>query len=568
MRKLAIIAMAATCVSISCATTDHSSTLDPIPSAAPQTPGASGNGDGNGNANGGGGGSPSGGASRDGGAGADSGADGAGGSGGGNGGSTPPPGGSPPQGTIDVTLTADTGPANDAVVSLGVPFSQGTLKDEKTLALKDAGGKAVPMYASVLARWPADGSIRSVLVAFKATVAPNASQIWKLDYGGSPTSMGPKLDPNPDGPVAATLSADWYAASHVSGYVLPAAKNKRFAKYDQQLEAGFGKITWASWGVSCGSTTNHRTYYDGPHSRYQRFVRNGTPKTYRDARSEARWYRDNEVVWVQDRTMAIQACQASGWNPQIPLDQKTLRMMAAQGNLDDYLLTGDPAAKEVVLAFGEAYLQNIPALSAGTYPEIQATERNLGWPLMGLDSYFALDQSAKVKNALVGLVDRVVSWQNKGTSGALEHDVARADSSECENGPNGASPFMTSLVVDGLMDYWLLTQDTTKVEPVVRKMAEWYQTKAITSDKLAFRYLWNCLTDPYDDSGVADLNVLINHVFGATYLLTKDTKWLTFGDSMADSGIDAMVANRPKQWDQAARSFGKYLGYRALGAAP
>lgn len=564
MRKLAIVAMAATCVSISCATTDDTSTLDPIPSVGAQTPGANGS-EGTSGKGASGGGSSGGGASSDGGAGTDG---GGGGNGGGNGGSTPPPGGSPPQGTIDVTLTADTGPANDAVVSLGVPFSQGSLKDEKTLVLKDNGGKAIPLYASVLAKWPADGSIRSVLVAFKATVAANATQTWKLEYGGSPITMGPKLDPNPDGPVAATLSADWYAASHVSGYVLPAAKNKRFAKYDQQLESDFGKITWSSWGVSCGSTTNHRTYYDGPHSRYQRFVRNGTPKAYRDARSEVRWYRDNEVVWVQNRTMAIQACQASGWTPQVALDPKTIRMMAAQGNLDDYLLTGDPAAKEVVLAFGEAYLQDIPALSSGTYPMISLTERNLGWPLMGLDSYFALDQSAKVKNALVGLVDRVVAWQNKGTSGALEHDVARADSSECDNGPNGASPFMTSLVVDGLMDYWLLTQDTAKVEPVVRKMAEWYQTKAITSDKKAFRYLWNCLSDPYDDSGIADLNLLINHVFGATYLLTKDSKWLTFGDSMADSGIDAMFASRPKQWDQAARSFGKYLGYRALGATP
>ena len=43
--------------------------------------------------------------------------------------------------------------------------------------------------------------------------------------------------------------------------------------------------------------------------------------------------------------------------------------------------------------------------------------------------------------------------------------------------------FMTSLVVDGLMDYWLLTADTAKVEPFMKKLAAWYETKAITSDK-------------------------------------------------------------------------------------
>ena len=100
------------------------------------------------------------------------------------------------------------------------------------------------------------------------------------------------------------------------------------------------------------------------------------------------------------------------------------------------------------------------------------------------------------------------------------------------------------------------------------KLADWYETKAITSDGLAFRYLWNCKTDSYDDSGVADLNLLIGHVFGAAYVLTNDKHWLTFGDTIADSGVDAMFASRPKQWDQAARSFGKYLGYRALGATP
>ena len=127
---------------------------------------------------------------------------------------------------------------------------------------------------------------------------------------------------------------------------------------------------------------------------------------------------------------------------------------------------------------------------------------------------------------------------------------------------------MTSLVVDGMMDHYLLTGDA-RVKDVVRKVADWYQTKAITSDGIAFRYLWNCTTDSYDDSGTADLNLLIGHVFGAAYAVTQDAKWITFGDRIADSGVDNMAADAaPKQWNQAARSFGKYLGYRAMGATP
>jgi hypothetical protein len=127
---------------------------------------------------------------------------------------------------------------------------------------------------------------------------------------------------------------------------------------------------------------------------------------------------------------------------------------------------------------------------------------------------------------------------------------------------------MTSLVVDGMMDYWVLTGDAAKVEPFVRKIAVWYETKAITSDKMAFRYLWNCENDAYDHSDMAFLNLLIAHVFGAAYLLTKDVHWLDFGDAMADSGIAHFNARHPKEWNQSARSFGRYLGYRAYGKAP
>jgi len=483
-------------------------------------------------------------------------------------GTSPLPSEVPSSGTIDVSLSADKGAANDAVVSFGVPFPQGVFKDEKLLALKSAAGQPVAITTSVLAKWPADGSIRSVLVAFKTTLAASAKETWKLDYGGSagPTVSG--LAPNPDGPVAALLTADWYAKSRVSGVLLPIAANKRFATYDTELASEFAKIDYENEGVNCGTTAAHRTYYDGPHAQYQRFLRSGEPAHYRSARAEALWYRDNEVTFYDNRKMAVQICQSSNWNPNVEIAWSVLRRMASQGNLDDYLVTGDPAAREVVLAFGEAYRRNLPALTEGDSPSIEATERNLAWTMMGLDSYYALDARQEVKDALVSLVDRSIAWQNRGTSGALEHDLNRPDPDECDEGPNGGSPFMASLLVDGMMDYWLLTGDGAKTEPFVRKLAEWYETKAITSDKLAFRYLWNCVDNDYDDSGTADLNLLINHVFGAAYVLTKNVHWLDFGDTMADSGIENLNGDRPKQWNQAARSFGRYLGYRALGKTP
>lgn len=474
----------------------------------------------------------------------------------------------PPQGTLQVALVADQGPANDAVVSFGLPFPQGVMRSEKSVTLTNAGGEPVAISTSALAYWPGDGSIRSILVAFKATLPAGGMETWRIDYGApSKSPDAGKLDPNPDGPVVATLPPAHYAKSHVSGLLLPVAENLRFAAYDSNLERGAGLFDVGAFGVDCSSTAG-RTYYDSPHARYQRFLRSGVPAHYRAARNEARWFREKELTWYAENTLAVHKCEGPAWTPERPLDWGTLRMMISQGMLDDYLVTGDALAKNAVLGMGEAYRVNLPALTDGNENTLEITERNLGWTLMGLASYYALDRRNEVRDAARSLVARAIAWQARGSSGALEHDLERPDPDECSNGPNGASPFMTSLVVDGVMDWWLLTADTAMIEPFMKKLATWYETRALTSDKKAFRYLWNCLSEPYDDSDVADLNILIAHVFGATYAVTKDTHWIDFGDTIATSGVDAMFAGRPKHFNQSARSFGKYLGYRALGAKP
>lgn len=473
-----------------------------------------------------------------------------------------------PQGSIQIALVADGGAGNDVVVSFGLPFPQGVTRGEKDVTLLDAKAQPVPIGTSVLARWPGDGSIRSILVAFKATLAAGATETWRVEYG-TPTRSpdAGKLDPNPDGPIVATLPATHYAKSHVSGLLGTVAENLKFADYESNVERGAGLFKLEAYGVDCSSTAG-RTYYDGPHARYQRFLRSGIPSHYRAARGEARWFRENELTWYAQRTLAVHKCERAGWSPEIALDWGTLRMMLSQGMLDDYLVTGDAAAKEAVVGMGEAYRLNLPALTSGREVILEITERNLAWTLMGLASYFAVDPRNEVRDAARSLVARAIAWQARGSSGALEHDLERPDPDECGQGPSGASPFMTSLVVDGVMDWWLLTADTAMIAPFMTKLATWYETRAITSDKKAFRYLWNCVTEPYDDSEVADLNILIAHVFGATYAVTKDKHWIDFGDTIATSGVDAMYAGRPKQFNQSTRSFGKYLGYRALATKP
>ncbi|WP_165373917.1 MULTISPECIES: hypothetical protein [Sorangium] len=526
----------------------------------------------------------------------------------------------PVAGSVPLLLVADAatsapskGPAGatpplEAVVSSGVPFAPGALRDVRLLRLRDGRGALVPLRAKPLAVWPLDGSIRSALVAFRAALAPGERAIYTLEHGAPPrpaksappgeppagappagappprakaSSPGQRADapgiegaaldesllPNPDGPIAAVLPPSWYAASQVCGPQLPAIDDRRFPGFESGIERALAGMTPAydAYGVSCAGA--HRTYYDGPHALYQRFLRNGDAARYRRARAEAVWYRQHELRFSPDRRLAVHVCEKDDWTPAAPLSWEVLRRMLGQGMLDDYLLTGDPPAKEAVLAMGEALRLNLPALTGGKEDVLRATERNMAWAMMTLSSYYALDPRPELLAALRGLADRTAAWQRQGASGAFEHDIHRADPSECERGPRGASPFMTALLVDALMDYRALTGDP-RVRDVVARAAGWLAERAITSDRRAFRYLWGCETDAYDDSGTADLNLLIVPVFGAAYALTGDPRWIDVGDALADVGVKEMWVKQPKHWNQAMRAFGRYLGYRSALAAP
>ncbi|AKT39334.1 beta-L-arabinofuranosidase domain-containing protein [Chondromyces crocatus] len=484
-----------------------------------------------------------------------------------SGGQSPKAGTPGAPGVTEAPATAGAG-QEEPVVSLGVPFPPGAIQDPSKIALRHGRGKPVPVHVQVLATWPRDGSIRSALVAFRAKVGAKEQDLYQIIWGPEAEANrrpSPPLAPNPDGPITATLPASWYGQSLVSGPQVPALDDQRFPKFEQRIEQGLSTMSPAFDTLKVACSGQHRTYYDSPHALYQRFLRYGDAARFQRARAEALWFRGNEIRFSPDRQWAVHVCQPEGWTPEKPIGWGALRRMVSQGLLDDYLLTGDPASKEAIVAMGEALRLSIPAFKTKKEDQLLATERNMAFTMMILASYYALEPRPDVKASLDELVDRTVAWQARSSSGAFEHDVTRADPSECERGPKGASPFMTALLVDALMDVHALTGDR-RIVGVVERSAKWLEEQALTSDRRAFRYLWRCETDAYDDSGTADLNLLVVPVFGAAYALTGDKRWLRTGDQLADIGVDAMRPRSPKHWSQSMRSFGRYLGYRAAGS--
>jgi hypothetical protein len=476
--------------------------------------------------------------------------------------------GTPPR-RIALTLEVDgpAAPAPGEIVSLGVPFPPGALRSIERLRVLDSAGAEVPAHVASLATWPRDGSHRSVLVVFRASLA-EARARWTIEYGGAPGQRTEPMDARPDGPVVASLPPAWYARSRVIGPQVPAAQNRAFAAWEAEIERSLVEMQppWRSYGRSCERTATERSYYDSPHAFFQRFIRRGTAESYRRAREEALWYRQNNLAWYEDGQVAIYSC-SEPWNRAKPLAWAVLRNMLAQGMLDDYLLTGDPEAARALRGLGEAYLRNLPALATGTEITLMLTERNLAWPMMGLASYYALEHRPDIAQALDQLVATAVAWQEVGTTGGFEHDLPRPDPDECGRGPRGGSPFMTSLLIDGLMETWFLTRDE-RIPPVVLRAAAWYRDHAFDAAHTAFLYLWGCEDHDYGQEDWSYLNLLIVHVFGAAHHLSRDPGWLDFGDRIARSGIARMDATKPKEWSQAMRSFSKYMGYRARTRAP
>lgn len=466
-------------------------------------------------------------------------------------------------GHVRAIVRADRGPLDRGVVSFGLPFAPGVLRDAALVRVLDERGAEIAAHSRSLARWPADGSQRSVLVAFRASLAAGASSAYSIEYGAPRGREAGPLAPVPDGPVSVTLPPAWYSRSLVVGYRASESENDAFGAWGEKIERALAEMSpsWQSYGMSCGTTALERTYYDGPHAFFQRFLYRGTPEAYRRAREEASWYRANELRWFAGGRVAVYGC-AERWSASMPMQWHHLRSMLGQGMLDDYLLTGDPEALRAVRGLGEAFLRSLPVLAAGPRPALRATERNLAWPLMSLASYYAVDGRPELRDTLGELVGLAAAWQAESKSGAFEHSLHSADPDECGRGPRGASPFMTSLLVDALMDVWLLTRDP-RVPPIVVKVAAWYRDRAINREGVAFQYLWGCEDAEYQSSAWADLNLLICHVFGAAFLVSGEASWLDFGDHIARQGLAHFFGGRPKNWSQAVRSFTKYLGYRS-----
>ena len=129
------------------------------------------------------------------------------------------------------------GPAN--LVSNAVPFRAGLVTSARDVRVLD-GSTEVPVHARVLATWPSDGSIRSLLLQFDAPTAKN----YTLQIGATRATTDRAFVPVTwDVPTRIfTLPASYLSDSLIFWEQKPLGQTG-FPAWDQKQVSGYGSIS-------------------------------------------------------------------------------------------------------------------------------------------------------------------------------------------------------------------------------------------------------------------------------------------------------------------------------------
>lgn len=438
-------------------------------------------------------------------------------------------------------------PSNKPLISGAIPFAMGQLTDEKNFALVNEQGEEISLALKVLARWPQDNSIRSVLVQFPFKIE-HIYEYATLKWGTKRSSNDQKLvDPvweYSEGMII--LPKEWLCSSGILGEQVPTGQSE-FKDYDDKIFKNFEDIKNKGW---TGDVVTDN-YYSTAHSFYQIYVRTGELKYFLAARRELLHYRDTQVI--QDGEGKGQSTKNN--DP---------RYIYTEALMDDYLLTGDPKSFRVLKNMAE-YLKTYLETERAYYPKTETkfwTERLIAFPFLGVLNYYELtgDKSyLKVAEEFMNnLYKTQLEWPSRG---GFIHNLYSHDPEEgARQDEYGGSPFMAGLLLEPVIKLHRLTGSETAADSLFRA-TDWLINEGLVSSQDSFKYT---TADIYKDSGgEPDLNLMVVHAFGYAYRLSgyQNEDYLNLGQKILERGVKQASLNDRKHFNQNYRNSGHYLAY-------
>lgn len=445
------------------------------------------------------------------------------------------------------------GSAPQSLVSQGVPFAPGQLNSERNVAFF-ADGAELPLGVKVLARWPQDQSIRSLLVQFRLDVDQTRGPVT-MRWGSPRTSAEAAVEPVAgDTPEAfLMLPARWLCDSEVIGEQVPMGDHD-FPDYDGRIDEYYSDRR----DDPHTGDIREDGYYSTPHVFYQLYVRSGDPDIFLAARREALHYREQELILEgQDRGRHRKYGET--------------RYIYVEALVDDYLLTGDERSKEVAGWMADYLTRHFPP-SKAFYPKGATnfwTEREAAFPFLGIMLYYGITGDPAYRTAADEIMERLYKLQRQWPGrGGFIHNLYAHDTEEgCRPDEYGGSPFMTGLLLEPIIEYHRLTGSPTAARSIFLAL-DWLMREGLAASGDAFLYL-TCDMHEQDQDPTPDLNFLLVHGFGYGYRLSgyQRQEYLLLAHKLLERGVrDAFLKDR-KHFNQNFRSSGHFFAY-IQGAAP
>jgi hypothetical protein len=364
---------------------------------------------------------------------------------------------------IELHRNAGTGTA--VLVSIGIPFAPGVLRDTHLLRILDEHGAEVPAAVQTTLRWHSnDGSIRAIRAQFHAQLKEKQQTFYfavgkprTLELAGWPYSTG-LVDGEQGMKVSAalaTLTPAWLCESLIAGPQWPASAG--------EAQAGFVS-TQFEWARKLPVSDSTAWLFDRPSTLYKAYIRTGRYDYLQAAELSYHFY----MKYIERSGLPMSPFCAGGWTyNHKPCDVKyvyvepTLLALGLTGDDSEY----DTGAVDKMMTLWEDGGWNNPP---GPYrdPRQEFTERFAGLGLLETVSAYELTGDARylarVKDRIGWLYEHQRNNPDKlGNDGSWRNSWLMHEGGDWDPAREvrGSSPWMSENIIDGLWHAWLVTGD-------------------------------------------------------------------------------------------------------------
>ena len=437
------------------------------------------------------------------------------------------------------------GPAD--LVSNAVPFRQGVLSNVQNVRVLD-GGSEVAIAARVLATWPADGSIRSLLLQFSAP----AARTYTIQAGIPRATADRAFVPVTwDVPTRVfTLPAAYLSESLIFWEQTPIGQSG-FPAWEQKQLNSYYRI--GTVGTAACVRDDH--YYDAITTSYQMYARTGNITHLVTARRWALHHRRDQI-YLSGANIGHPRCTGGYLN--------NTRYTFPQGLVQDFFMFGDEEARNVSAIVVDNFY--MPHASGWYYQAPNSrgfwTEREAAFALNGILAHYEATGNVTYLNRARLRITDLRRMQVDNGQRAWVHNLYDHDPSEgCGVGDYGSSPWMSGLLLEGIVKFHKLTGEQVARDSILMAVddlrARYLATGAHAG--VSFVYL-GC--SAYAD-GAPDLDNLISHAFAYAFRITSDQTYRTLATALFNTAVAHGVTASHKHFNQQFRNSGHTPAYLA-----